>query len=173
MIPVKMELRNVSGHCLPRLTLTKRRSRHSSSMDRTLREEQLGPSGRRREPSWCEFLRSQAKSLIAVDFVTVDTIWLRRLCVLFFIEVASRRVHFAGYTAHPDEAWVTQQARQVTWTLAEPAEAVRRLVRDHDRKFTRSFDEVFQGVGIRIVRTPIQAPEANGIAARFVRTVRA
>jgi hypothetical protein len=91
---------------------------------------------------------------------------------LFFIEVATRRVHFAGCTAHPDDGWVTQQARQVTWTLAERSEPVRLLVRDHDRKFTRSFDEVFHGAGIRIVRTPIQAPQANGIAERFVRTVR-
>ena len=61
---------------------------------------------------------------------------------------------------------------RVTWTLAERPESVRLLLRDHDRKFTRSFDEVLQGAGIRIVRTPIQAPQANGIAERFVRTVR-
>jgi hypothetical protein len=93
--------------------------------------------------------------------------------VLFFIEVASRRVHVAGSTAHPDDAWVTQQARQVAWTLAERGEPVRVLIRDHDRKFTPSFDTVFQGASIRIVRTPIQTPQANGIAERFVRTVRA
>jgi transposase InsO family protein len=94
------------------------------------------------------------------------------LYVLFFIEVATRRVHFAGCTAHPDEEWVTQQARQVSWTLSDRAEPVRFLIRDRDRRFTRRFDEVFQGSGIRIVRTPIQAPQANGIAERFVRTVR-
>jgi hypothetical protein len=75
------------------------------------------------------------------------------LYVLFFIEVATRRVHFAGCTAHPDGAWATQQARQITWTLAERPEPIRLLIRDRDRKFTRSFDEVFQGAGIRIVRT--------------------
>lgn len=94
------------------------------------------------------------------------------LYVLFFIEAASRRVYFAGCTAHPNEGWVTQQARQVTWVLGERPEPVRFLVRDNDRKFTRSFDEVFQGAGIRIVRTPIQAPQVNGIAERFVRTAR-
>jgi hypothetical protein len=73
----------------------------------------------------------------------------------------------------PDNAWVTQQARQVTWTIAEQPERIRVLIRDHDRKFTRSFDEVFRGAGFRIVRTPIQAPHANAIAGRFVRTVRA
>jgi putative transposase len=110
--------------------------------------------------------------MIAVDFLTVDTIWLRRLYVLFFIEVATRRVHFAGCTAHPHEEWVIQRARQVSWTLSDRAEPIRFLIRDRDRKFTRRFDEVFQGSGIRVVRTPIQAPQANGIAERFVRTVR-
>jgi len=144
----------------------------TTTVRNVLREEHAGPAGGRPGPSWRQFLQSQAKSLIAVDFFTVDTIWLRRLDVLFFIEVASRRVHFAGCTAHPDDGWVTQQARQLTWTLAERPEPVRLLVRDHDRKFTRSFDEVFQGAGVRIVRTPIRAPQANGIAERFVRTVR-
>jgi putative transposase len=73
-------------------------------------------------------------------------------------------LNFAGCTAHPDGAWVTQQARQITWTLAERPDPIRLLIRDHDRKFTRSFDEVFQGAGIGIVRTPIRAPQANGIA---------
>ena len=144
----------------------------ATTVRKVLREEQLGPAGRRGGRSWREFLRAQAKSLIAVDFFTVDTIGLKRLYVLFFIEVASRRVYFAGCTAHPNEEWVTQQARQVTWVLGERPEPVRFLVRDNDRKFTRSFDEVFQGAGIRIVRTPIQAPQANGVAERFVRTAR-
>lgn len=60
----------------------------------------------------------------------------------------------------------------MAWTLADRVEPVRFLIRDHNCKFTRSFDEVFQGSGIRIVRTPIQTPQANGIAERFVRTVR-
>jgi len=107
-----------------------------------------------------------------VDFFTVDTVWLQRLYVLFFIEVASRRVHCTGCTAHPNTEWVTQQARQVAWTFAERADPVRFLIRDHDRKFTGGFDAVFEAEHIRIVRTPIQVPEANGIAERFVRTAR-
>lgn len=131
----------------------------------------LGPTVRR-GPSWREFLRAQAHSIIAVDFFTVDTVWLQRLYVLFFIELGSRRVHLAGCTAHPDEAWVTQQARQVSWGLVERTEPVRVLIRDRDRKFTRRFDAVFEALHMRVVRTPVQAPEANGIAERFVRTVR-
>ena len=109
---------------------------------------------------------------MAVDFFTVDTVWLQRVYVLFFIEVASRRVHLAGYTAHPDGEWVTQQARQVAWTVAERADPVRFLIRDRDRKFTGGFDAVFEAEHIRIVRTPVQAPQANAIAERFVRTAR-
>ena len=75
-----------------------------------------------------------------MDFFSVDTVCLQRLYVLFFIEIGSRRVRLAACTAHPDAEWVTQQARQVTWTLAERAEPVRFLIRDHDRKFTMSFD---------------------------------
>jgi len=137
-----------------------------------LRLEQLGPAGKRLGPTWREFLRAQAASVIAVDFFTVDTVWLRRLYVLFFIELASRRVHVAGCTAHPDAEWVTQQARQLTWTLSTREQPIRFLIRDRDRKFTDSFDAVFEVQGARIIQTPIQARQANGIAERFVRTVR-
>ena len=144
----------------------------ATTVKKVLREHQLGPAGTRRGPSWREFLRAQANSMMAVDFFSVETVWLQRLYVLFFIEVGSRRVHLAGCTAHPDGEWVTQQARQVAWTLAERERPVRFLIRDHDRKFTGSFDAVFEAQGTRIIRTPVQVPEANGIAERFVRTVR-
>jgi transposase InsO family protein len=144
----------------------------ATTVKKILHQEQLGPAGERRGRTWREFLRAQAASVIAVDFFTVDTVWLQRLYVLFFIELASRRVHVAGCTAHPDAEWVTQQARQVTWTLGARLQPVRFLIRDRDRKFTDSFDAVFEAQGARIIQTPIQAPEANGIAERFVRTVR-
>ena len=92
--------------------------------------------------------------------------------MLFFIELCSRRVHLAGCTAHPDDAWVTQQARQLSWGLVERKEPVRFLIRDRDRKFTRRVDAVFEAQHVRVVRTPVRAPEANGIAERFVRTIR-
>ena len=144
----------------------------ATTVKNVLRDEGLGPAGKRQGPSWREFLRAQARSVMAVDFFTVDTVWLQRLYVLFFIESASRRVHLAGCTTHPDGEWVTQQARHVAWTLAERPDPIRFLIRDRDRKFTTSFDAVFEAQGTKIVRTPIQVPEANGIAERFVRTVR-
>jgi putative transposase len=106
----------------------------ATTVRKILREEQLGPAGKRKGPSWREFLQAQAKSVMAVDFFSVDTVWLQRLYVLFFIEVGSRRVHLAGCTTRTDAEWVTQQARQVAWTVAERAEPIRFLIRDHDCK---------------------------------------
>ena len=137
-----------------------------------LRAAGLGPSGRRGGLTWREFIRTHRQSLLAVDFFTVETIWLQRLYVLFFIELGSRRVHLAGCTSNPSARWVTQQARQLTWTLTERPEPVRFLIRDRDQKFTSAFDEVFHSEGMEILRTPFRAPQANGVAERFVRTVR-
>src|SRR5207249_2493424 len=88
------------------------------------------------------------------------------------IELGSRRVRVAGCTSNPSAPWVTQQARQLTWTLAERAASFRFLIRDRDQKFTDGFDTVFQSQGIQILRTPFRAPQANAVAERFVRTAR-
>jgi putative transposase len=137
-----------------------------------LRAAGLGPSGTRRGITWREFVRAHRHSLLAVDFFTVETLWLQRLYILFFIELGSRRVHLAGCTAHPTAPWVIQCARQVTWTWADRFERLRFLIRDRDQKLTDGFDDVFRSDGIEIVRTPFRTPQANGVAERFVRTVR-
>jgi putative transposase len=137
-----------------------------------LREEGLGPAGTRGRMTWRAFVRAHRRSMLAVDFFTVETIWLQQLYVLFFIELGSRRVHVAGCTPNPSAQWVTQQARHLTWTLPAPPAALRFLIRDRDQKFTDGFDEVFRSDGMQIIRTPFRAPQANGVAERFVRTVR-
>jgi transposase InsO family protein len=145
--------------------------RVSASTIRTvLLRHGLGPAPRRSGPTWSEFLASQAHGILACDFFTVETVVLKTLYVLFFIELSTRRVHLAGVTAHPDSAWVTQQARNLA--IGERLGDVGFLVRDRDAKFSGPFDEVFQSEGIRVIRTPIRAPRANAFAERFVRTVR-
>jgi putative transposase len=137
-----------------------------------LRVAGLGPAGKRRETTWREFVRAHRQSMLAVDFFTVETICLQRLYVLFFVELGSRRVHMAGCTPNPNAPWVIQQARQLSWTLAERAEPMRFLIRDRDQNFTDGFDHVFRTEGMEVVQTPFRAPQANGVAERFVRTVR-
>jgi putative transposase len=139
----------------------------------TLRRHGLDPAPRRATMTWRAFLRQQAAGILACDFFTVDTIWLRRLYVLFFIELDTRLVHLAGVTANPDCAWVTQQARNLLQVLEEQGRRVRFLIRDRDGKFCRAFDDVFRWEDAEVVLTPVQAPNANAYAERWVRTVRA
>lgn len=136
-----------------------------------LRRQGLGPAPRRDGPSWSEFLRAQAEGVLACDFFSVETVFLRTLYVLFFIEVGTRRLHITKATRNPDAAFVTQQARNLCLTEGLPA-GVRFLVRDRDSKYTRSFDAVFETEGARVILTPIRAPKANAFAERLIRTVR-
>ena len=122
--------------------------------------------------SWRDFLRAHADTIIACDFFTVETLWLGRLYVLFFLELGSRRVHVAGCTANPDGRWTSQQARQLAWSFSERATPARFLIHDRDSKFSRAFDEVFRSEGVEIIRTPFRAPQANAFAERWVGTVR-
>jgi putative transposase len=137
-----------------------------------LQRHGIEPTPRRSGPTWTEFLRTQASTLLACDFFTVDTVLLRRFYVLFFIEIDTRRTYLAGVTANPVGEWVTQQARNLSMNLAERSRSVGFLIRDRDTKFTSSFDEVFHTEGIRIIRTPVRSPRANAFAERFVGTVR-
>ena len=138
-----------------------------------LRTARLGPAPRRTGPSWTEFLRAQADGIIACDFFTVETAWLRTLYVLVFIELGSRRIHVSPSTAHPDSTWVAQQARNLALGLDARTSPVRFLIRDRDAKFSRSFDAVLRSERMRVIRTPVQAPNANAYAERVIATMRA
>jgi len=90
----------------------------------------------------------------------------------FVIELHTRRVHLAAATSKPDAAWVTQQARNLSFDLTGGGTS-RFLIRDRDSKYTSSFDAVLGSDGIEVILTPVQAPRANAFAERWVRTVRA
>ena len=143
-----------------------------SSVWEILRRHGIEPLPRRSGPTWSEFLQAQATTMLACDFFTVDTVLLKRLYVMFFIELDTRRIYFAGITAKPAGEWVIQQARNLTSDLSERSRAAKFLIRDRDTKFTSSFDEVFRTEDIRVIKTPVRSPRANAFAERFVGTVR-
>lgn len=141
-----------------------------TSVRRLLARARLEPAPRRARPTWREFLRAQAASIVACDFFTVENVFLRRYYVLFVIAHESRSVWLAGCTTSPTGAWVTQQARNLGLDFSD--RGVRFLIRDRDSKYSGPFDQVFRSEGIRIVKTPVRAPKASAIAERFVRSVR-
>jgi transposase len=115
---------------------------------RILKDAGIDPAPTRSGQSWRAFLDAQAKTILAVDFFHVDTVFLHRLYALYFIEHGTRRVHLAGITAHPTGEWVTQQARNLLMNLDGHADSFRFLVRDRDAKFTDAFDAVLTAAGI-------------------------
>jgi transposase InsO family protein len=137
-----------------------------------LRRHGIEPVPGRARLSWREFLRQQAASIVECDFFTVDTIWLRRLYVLFFIELERRRVHIAGVTAHPNGAWVTQHTRNLLTTLRAEGKQPQMLIHDRDVKLTKAVDEFLRSQAISVIRTPIAAPIAKAHAERWVGSVR-
>ena len=137
-----------------------------------LEDAGIDPAPTRSGQTWRAFLEAQAKTILAADFFHVDTMFLRRLYVLFFIEHGTRRVHLAGITAHPTAEWVSQQARNLLMNLEDHADSFKFVIRDRDTKFTAAFDAVFTAVSTRIIRTPVRAPRANAIAERWIASAR-
>jgi hypothetical protein len=120
------------------------------------------PAPERAASSWRSFLRQHRNTILACDLFTVDSVWLRRLYVLFFVSIGTRRVEYVACTRHPGAAWMTQQARNLLMDLDDCGGRPRFLIHDRDTKFSRGFDAIFASEGIEIVRTPIQTPNANG-----------
>jgi transposase InsO family protein len=132
----------------------------------------LQPAPQRARSSWRAFLHQHAASALACDLLTVETAFLQRIYVLFFISLATRRIEYIACTSNPGGAWTAQQARNLVMQLGGD-QPFRLLIHDRDTKFGGAFDEVFHSEGLNVIRTPVQAPNANAYAERWVRTVRA
>ncbi|MBA3947681.1 MAG: transposase [Herpetosiphonaceae bacterium] len=130
------------------------------------------PLRSRRSSSWRTFLGHYHDQMLACDFFTVETAWLKTIYILFFIELGSRRIHVAGCTAKPTGAWVAQQARHMSWKIQDGTVPVRFLIHDRDTKFLGAFATLFTSEGMKIVRTPVRAPNANAYAERWIRSIR-
>ncbi len=139
-----------------------------------LKRQRIPPAPERAKHGsrWPTFLRHYKDEILAYAVFTAETAWLKTLYGLFFIEVGSRRVHLAGCTTNPTSAWVVQQARHIGWDMQDGPMPVRFLIHDRDATFSAAFDTVFTAEDITIIRTPIQAPNANAFAERWIRSVR-
>ncbi len=145
-------------------------------MGTTIRSVLLGagipPAPRRRELTWKQFLAAHAKTLVAADFFSVDTIFFRRLYVLIYVHLATRRLLLASCTAEPNAAWVTQQTRNLLWKLDEEGMELSAVIHDRDKKFVTQADIVFKSKGARVILTPLLAPRANAHAERWIGSCR-
>lgn len=130
------------------------------------------PSGRRSRMTWKQFLTAHAEPLVAADFFSVDTILFKRLYVLIYVHLASRRVVAASCTSEPNAEWVTQQARNLSWKLEDEGIRLGGLIHDRDKKFAPQADRVLQSQGARVILTPLMAPMANAYAERWIGSCR-
>lgn len=142
----------------------------------TIRSVLLGagipPSGLRAGPTWKQFLEAHAQTLVAADFLSVDTVFFKRLYVLIYMHLATRRILLVGCTTNPNEAWMAQQARNLLWILDEEGIKLNALIHDRDKKFASRADDIFRSVGARVIVTPLMAPCANAHLERWIGSCR-
>ncbi len=137
-----------------------------------LRRHRVPPAPRRDGPTWAQFMHAHAGAILGGDFFTVDTVLLGTLYVLVFLEIHSRRILYANCTAHPNSAWVTQQARNLSWELNHCKAPIRLAIHDRDAKFVDGFDRVLRGEGVKVALTPYRRPKANAHCERVIKTLR-
>ena len=140
----------------------------SSTVWQTLKDAGIDPAPRRDGPGWAEFLRSQAQGILALDFFTADLLNGTKVYVPAVIEHGSRRVRVLGATEHPVQSWVVQQARNLLMDLEDAGARVKFVLHDLDASFTQAFDAVFQAVGMRVIRSAVQAPRMNSVMERWI-----
>ncbi len=135
------------------------------------------PSGKKDvgETPWQLFIQAHMNTLVACDFFC-KTVWTplgkRTAYCLFFIRLGSRKVFLSSATYHPDEAWVKQQARNVSMWLEDNDIQASHLIHDRDTKFTAGFDRILASQGTRIIKTPVCAPNANAYAESWVASIK-
>ena len=142
----------------------------ASTVWRILKSQGVAPAPQRASVTWSQFLRSQAA--VACDFACIDTVGLRRYYLLFFIDIKTRRVFYAGITDHPTGAWTTQAARNLFLRHSDALAGCKALVRDRDSQFTDAFDEIFRTEGAKVLKTPVRTSVANAFAERWIGTLR-
>jgi putative transposase len=144
----------------------------ATSVRNVLRRHRIPPAPRRAPVTWRRFLRAHGRAILACDYFTVDTVFLKRLYVLVFLELASRRVVFTACGEHPGGGWAAQQARNLAWELQEAESKPRFLIHDRDSNFPAAFDAVFRAEGLEVIRTPVRAPNANARCERWISSAR-
>src|SRR5713226_8710018 len=140
----------------------------ATAIRKLLRRNRIGPAPQSSRLSWKAFLRAQASAIVLTDFLSVDTVLLKRLYVLLYMELATRRVIWFAVTEHPDALWVSQQARNVCWELSEIGVDARFLIHDHDAMYGGGSDLVFRAHVIEVISTPIAAPKADAHIERQI-----